>query len=117
MGRMQARRPSWGWLFLAGPVIWFGHFWVVYLAAEWGCEVAGDFLLLGRSGVAVITVALTAAGLGVIVWYTMRAWGASGGGGDDDQPAEFSRAGLILGVIFAVGVVFVGGPALVLTPC
>ena len=117
-GELRPRRPSfWAWLFLAGPVIWYGHFWLVYLAAEWGCQVVGDFLILGRSGVAVITVALTAVGVGLIVWYMTRAWQRRGAGDATDQEGEFSRAGLILGLIFAIGTLFVGGPALVLTPC
>jgi hypothetical protein len=117
-GELRPRRPSfWAWLFLAGPVIWYTHFWVVYLAAEWGCQVVGDFLILGRSGVAVVTVALTVAGVGLTVWYMVRAWQRRGRGEPSDQPGEFSRAGLILGLIFAMGILFVGVPALVLTPC
>lgn len=117
-GELRPRRPSyWLWLFLAGPVIWYTHFWVVYLTAEWGCRVADDFVLLDRSGVAVTTVALTVAGVGLVASYMMAAWRRRGRGDVTDQSGEFSRAGLILGLIFAFGIAFVGGPALVLAPC
>lgn len=117
-GELRPRRPpSWAWLFLAGPVIWYGHFWIVYLAAEWGCHVAGDFLLLGRSGVAVLTLALTGVGAGLIVAQMARARQLGSRDGPAEQPSEFGRAGLLLGLIFVIGVLFVGLPALVLTPC
>lgn len=117
-GELRPRPPSrWAWLFLAGPVIWYTHFWIVYLAAEWGCHVAGDFALFGLSGVAVVTFVLTAIGVGAIVWFMALAWAGRGAAGSDDQPSEFNRAGAILGLIFAIGTLFVGGPALFLTPC
>lgn len=97
--------PRWSWLFLAGPVIWYLYFWVVYLAAEAGCTA--------NSGAVVTwtTIGLTGATMVAIGYYTLRARRP------DDDGSPLLKAGVLLGVFFVIATLFVGVPALVLQPC
>ncbi|MEX2423751.1 MAG: hypothetical protein WD990_07215, partial [Acidimicrobiia bacterium] len=65
--------PSkWVVLFLAGPVIWYLHFWIVYLAAEAACAAGGP----GREVVGVpllsaFVVVATALAVAMICWLAL----------------------------------------------
>ena len=100
--------PRWAWLFLAGPVIWYFYFWIVYLAAEAGC-VANTGALVSW-----ITVGMSGATIVAIAYY---AWQANRGSGDAGGNRALVRAGYLMGGLFVVATLFVGVPALVLQPC
>ncbi len=105
---------------LAAPVIWAVSFLAVYLFAEAACA-AGALRWAGADAVVVVTLAVTGLGLaatGGAVWWSWRARRSAGGG---DAVAEQQRllgvVGLMLAVLFAVALVAVAVPALVLRPC
>ena len=129
------RRARVTWLvFLAGPVIWFVHFMVVYLAVEAGCTGAGPGLRLFSPPVpTVVTLVATAiaaiACLGLAGWAQLR-WRASkhepgvDGAGDLSGDLEdhvhggsLAFAGSLLSLLSFVAILFVGLPALVLPAC
>jgi len=103
----------WSWwpvLFLAGPVVWYLYFWVVYLAAEAGCA-------FGFRGVSVFTVVLTIFSAITVGAFALLARRRSSRRQDGDYRQVLVQAGFLLGVMFLIGTVFVGVPALVLQPC
>ena len=111
-------------LFLAGPVIWYHHFWLVYLLAEAICDDGGsEARWLGLRPLSFITVATTAAAAGLVLVLAAWAWRRyrHGGGHSDPAVAESERAlaftGALLGLVFFVSILFVGVPALFLQPC
>lgn len=112
----RARRPGWAILFLAGPVIWYLHFWLVYLVAEAGCA-ADDFRLLGLPGVSVVTVVATVVAVVAIGALTVLAYRRLSGGADDEPHRPLVLAGCLMGVLFLVATLFVGTPAVMMTPC
>lgn len=96
----------WWVLLLAGPVIWYLHFWLVYLLAEAICTLdpeAGTPLLLG------VVAAATMLGIGAIVTIGLRRR-------SDDSP-EFVLINRIQMIVFALGVVMVAAPAIAFPPC
>jgi hypothetical protein len=103
----QAFSPRWVWLFLAGPVIWYFYFWIVYLAAEAGCVADTGALVTW------VTVGMTGATMVAIAYYTWRA--ARDAGGQSSRPLV--KVGYVMGGFFLVATLFVGVPALVLQPC
>ena len=129
------RRARVTWLvFLAGPVIWFVHFMVVYLAVEAGCTGAGPGLRLFNPPVpTVVTLVATAvaaiACLGLAGWAQLR-WrarkyepGVDGAGElsgdleDHVHGGSLAFAGSLLSLLSFVAILFVGLPALVLPAC
>lgn len=120
-------------LFVAGPVVWFAHFIVVYVVAEAGCTGAGTGLrLLDPPVPTVVTLAATAVATvacAVIAWWEYQRWQA------DRRPisAEHTEVvpesedpqirgalafvGLLLAVVSLLSVLFVGLPAIVLPAC
>jgi hypothetical protein len=126
-------RSTWA-LFLAGPVTWFIHFMVVYLAVEAGCTGEGPGLRLFNPPVSdTVTLAATAvaaiACLGFAGW-AYRRWRASAsepaaeGRADlsaepeiHDRGGSLAFAGLLLSLLSVVAILFVGLPALVLPAC
>jgi len=103
--------PRWAWLFLAGPIIWYLYFWVVYLAAEAGCTAdAGEVVTW-------VTIGLTGGTMVAVAYYAWRAARARTEGDDDDGSGSLIRAGFLMGLVFVVASLFVGVPALVLQPC
>ncbi len=108
----SGRRPlfsRWPVLFLAGPVIWYLHFWVVYLAAEAVCTAGGTGMEVGGVPLlSVFVIVVTALAVAVIWWLALRA---------SRRLGEFTRIGAALGVLFAFGTVFVALPAVFLSPC
>lgn len=113
-------------LFLAGPVIWFTHFMLVYLLAEVLCKPLDDVegftslpLVSVLTVVATIIFALAAAAGSVLAY---RRWRVLRDLPRDDERASTQGealvfAGFLLGVLFTVAVMFTGAPALVLQPC
>lgn len=121
-----------GALLLAGPVIWMAHFMAVYLVIEAACAgSAGDSQVLGLPVLSFVTLVATAVAVAAIAATTTvsyRAWRAQerrfdGAAGDDPEQADATRdrsltfAGFLLGLLFALAVLYVGVPALWLSPC
>lgn len=120
-------RDTWVVL-LAGPVIWFAHFMVVYMVAEAGCTGSGPGLhLLDPPVPATVTVVATiiavVACLGFAGWSFRRSrTGIPDGEADDEVAArgrhrELAFVGMLLSLLSALAVLFVGAPALVFTGC
>lgn len=127
----RGSRVAWV-LLLAGPVIWFAHFMVVYLIAEAGCT--GDGALLDRFdpptpvvATWIATAVAVPAGIAAAVW-AWRSWRASGQDDDLATDAAGPTAGLgplrtsslaFIGVVLSVGsvgaILFTAAPALVLS--
>ncbi len=117
------------WLvLLAGPVIWFGHFMVVYLVAEAGCTGSGPGLEVFDPPVPatvtiVATVVALAACLAFAAWGLRRSRHGVPEGDADDEPSAQERhralaaVGTLLSLLSATAVLFVGIPALVFTGC
>lgn len=109
-------RPRW-WLvfFLGGPVIWYLEFWLVYLVAEEMCARRGAGpVFLGLALVSWMVLAATVVAAALIAWLAVK---ASQGPPGPGFRAELAGTGVFSGVVFALATVFVGLPALVLTPC
>lgn len=104
--------PRWAWLFLAGPILWYVYFWVVYLVAEAGCATGSNAVVtwatIGLTGVTTVAVAHQA-------WRARRARGTSDS--SVAHEASMTGVGFRMGAFFVLATVFVGVPALVLTPC
>lgn len=121
--RQRPSRTIWI-LFLAGPVIWYGHFWLVYLLVEAVCDAGGsDARWLGLRPLSFVTVATTAVAAATALLFTAWAWRRFRHGGDHSDPdvaeneAALAFAGVLLGLFFFVSILFVGVPALFLRPC
>lgn len=134
LARDRRARTTWAVL-LAGPVIWFAHFMVVYLVAEAGCTGDGDGLELfdppvPQAVTILTTVVAVLACLGCAAWARRR-WranredipggsevaGEEGGGDGGGRRPELAFSGMLLSLLSAVTVLSVGLPALFLRPC
>lgn len=126
-------RSTWA-VFLAGPVTWFIHFMVVYLAVEAGCTGEGTGLRLFNPPVSdIVTLAATAlaaiaclgfAGWAYSRWHVSASEPAAKERGDlsaeseiHDRGGSLAFAGLLLSLLSIVAILFVGLPALVLPAC
>jgi hypothetical protein len=115
-------------LVLAGPVIWSVHFMLVYLIVEAGCfsEGTGTAFFAPWVGTVVTLVATAVAAvasLAVVVWGWRR-WQAdrreepAGPGLEPpDRGGSLAFLGFLLAGLGFVAVLFVGVPALFLSPC
>lgn len=133
------RRARANWVvFTAGPVIWFGHFMLVYLVAEAGCTGDGPGLERLDPPVPVITT-LVATVIAVALCAAAARWGwrwwrdgshratphVTSDDGTEVIPAvtpsprdvSLGFAGAILSLFSLVAVLFTAAPALVLGPC
>lgn len=115
------RHPRFSWpVLLGGPVIFMLHFGAVYLLAEWVCGLELRFRLWGASGVTVVTLALTAVAAVAVLPVVRRGW-TELRWGDDGESHGIRRfvgvVGLLGALVFGLGILFVGLPALWLTPC
>ena len=121
---LQARTQ---WIvLLAGPVIWFAHFCVVYLVAEAGCNGAGQGLdVFGPPVPAVVTLVATLiaapACLGLAYWAWRRiprgpARDAATDTAVREREGVLSAIGGLLALLSLAGVLFVAAPAVWL-PC
>lgn len=121
-------------LFLAGPTVWFLHFMAVYLVVEAVCTGGRpDRELLGLPLVSTFTLLATVAAVPVIAGFAVAAYRrwrdlertVSGQSDDREEEETVARghdralafAGFALGLLFILGVLFTGLPALWLTPC
>ncbi|MBY5164372.1 hypothetical protein [Salsipaludibacter albus] len=119
-------------MFVAGPVVWFAHFMVVYLVAEAGCTGDGPGLsVFDPPAVAIITIAATVVAVLACLWiarWEYRRWRAGRARVERDGEAEPQLAddrhggplafvGMLLALVSLLSVLFVGLPALVLTGC
>ena len=111
---------------LAGPVIWFTHFMVVYLVAEAGCNGAGDGLeVLGPPVPAWTTLIATLVAAPACLAVAWRGWnripGGPGGEAATDANAHerhrvLSTIGALLALLSLAAVLFVAATAVWL-PC
>lgn len=121
---LQAR-PQWVVL-LAGPVVWFVHFSVVYLVAEAGCNGAGQGLELFDPPVpALVTLVATLLAVPACLAVAYWAWKRIPRGPTRDAAADtdvrerqrvLSSIGGLLALLSLAGVLFVAAPAVWL-PC
>jgi hypothetical protein len=121
-------------VFLVGPVIWFAHFMIVYMATEAGCAGDGPGLEVFDPPVptTLTLVATVVAALGCL-WTAVWAWRrwrtrprTQPWGVTDDLAADLEQgdrdgllafAGFLLSVLSFVSVLLVGLPALTLPAC
>ena len=133
VSRDRRARPIWVAL-LAGPVIWFAYFVLVYMVTEAGCTGGGPGLrLLAPPVPTVVTVVATVlaaiACLAAAVWAHRR-WqrrdDRSGTAMTDDLAADLEMGdrngllafvGFLLSLLSFVSVLLIGLPALVLPAC
>ncbi|MGH2394222.1 MAG: hypothetical protein ACRDGH_12150 [Candidatus Limnocylindria bacterium] len=116
--RPLRRRAEWAVLLLAGPVIWYLHFWGIYLLAEAGC-------VLGRSEssspeamwLTVAILAATTAAVGLIAWFSLRAWRRWRAPDGNSFHSPLAFIGFVLGLLFLLATLMVGLPAAVMHPC
>ena len=128
------RRSRAVWVaFLAGPVIWFTHFMVVYLVVEAGCTGDGPGLWLFDPPVPTVftlaATALAAVASAAAAWWAHRRWRASPEqpGPDDDRliagPEQHDHggtlafAGFLMSSLAFMTVLLVGVPAAILPAC
>lgn len=118
-------------LFLAGPSIWLAHFFLVYLVAEALCVAGVDAEVLSLPLLSAVTLLATALAVGAAAVTSVlayRRWRRSltpSQGTHGHLSSETKRghdkdlafAGLLLGILFIVAILFVGLPAAVLNPC
>jgi hypothetical protein len=133
VSRDRGARIIWA-VFLAGPIIWFAHFMLVYMVTEAGCSADGPGLDAFDPPVPtdVTLIATVVAGLACLwcVAWTWRRWRrrerAQPRGRTDDLEADLERAdrdgllafaGFLLSVLSFVSVLLVGVPALTLPAC
>lgn len=117
-GASLGRRFEWAGLFLAGPVIWYLHFWFVYLVAEAGCVLDNDAASSPVPWLTAVVLVATAAAATLIGLLSLRAWLRwRSSEGDDSFRSQFTFIGFLLGLLFAVATLFVGVPAAFLPPC
>jgi hypothetical protein len=118
--------------FLAGPVVWFAHFMIVYLVAEAGCTGGGPGLELfdppvPKAVTAAATIVGATATLLAAAWNHRR-WRANSPAAD--QPADLTGepsdgggrgslafSGLLLAGLSTVAILFQGLFGLVLPAC
>ena len=104
-------------LLLVGPVVWFTHFMIVYLAAEASCAAleTDQDSFIGTEGLTITILVATVVGVGTAAaaaWYSWRRVGDSVG-----DLAVLSWAGVLLDLGAIVTILAVGLPTLVLDPC
>lgn len=108
-------RPTWIAV-LSGPSLWFGHFMAVYLVAEAVCAAgATGPEILGLSALRAGVVGLTVLALGVLAIAAVQTMSYRREQGPD--ASQLLVIALWLDALFAVSIIFVGLPPLVLAPC
>jgi heme/copper-type cytochrome/quinol oxidase subunit 3 len=109
-------------LFLAGPVIWYGYFWLVYMVAEAACTRGGlAFRGFGLNGVSLVTVALSLLSIVASAALAVMAYRLWARREENDSPGPDTHllywGGAALGALFTLAIALVGLPAIVLVPC
>jgi hypothetical protein len=133
VSRDRSARVIWV-VFLAGPVIWFAHFMLVYVVAEAGCTGDGPGLSAFDPPVpTVVTVVATVVAAIACLWcaaWAYRRWRGRAReqplGVTDDLSADLEQgdrdgllalAGFMLSAFSFVAVLLVGLPAFALPAC
>ena len=106
-------------MLLAGPVIWYVYFWLVYLVAEGVCRLGGfDFEIMRLTGLSFVTIVVTAGASALTVISGLRSYSSwRKGPRDGSGYLGMAFAGVVLSGIFLLSVLATGLPALVLEPC
>ena len=110
------------WHMVAAPTVWTLHFAIIYAITAVECSKIGT-PEVARLSILVLTVAALAV-IGVIAWKAWVQWDYP----DDqdyvhDKPTVEDRreflghAGWLLAIVSAIGVIFVGMPALFIETC
>ncbi len=113
------------WQLIAAPIIWSVHFVVTYGGTAIFCakvDLGPDALALrGYIGIVTLVALLAIAAMGWLAW---RKWDLTDDWDyiheepTDEERTEFlGHAGVLLSVVSAIGVIFVGLPGLVITGC
>lgn len=104
-------------LLLAGPTIWATHFMSVYLLTEAVCATNPS----DEGSTSVVSIAvlvLTVLGVVGSGWAARRSSIVLRTTGESEDVSRFfALLGVMLGLVFAVSIAFVGLPALALPPC
>lgn len=133
VSRDRRERPIWVAL-LAGPVIWFAYFVLVYMVTEAGCTGGGPGLRLLAppvpTVVTVVATVLAAIACLAAAFWAHRRWqrrdDRSGTAMTDDLAADLeigdrngllAFVGFLLSLLSFVSVLLIGLPALVLPAC
>ncbi|WOI55266.1 hypothetical protein [Palleronia sp. LCG004] len=113
------------WQLIAGPIIWSVHFVLTYGGTAIFCAKLemGPLALPLRGYVAGVTIAALVAiaitgWLAWVKWDLTDDWDYIHEEPTDEERTEFlGHAGVLLCVVSAIGVIFVGLPALLITGC
>ena len=130
MARDRHTRRMWG-ILLGGPVLWIGHFMLVYLVAEAGCSGDGPGLELFDPPVprtaTLVATALAAAACILLAIRCLHGWRqATAQATGDDDPDDIGKgaghgtipfAGFLLSAFSMLAIVSVGLPAAFLPAC
>ncbi len=104
-------------LLLAGPVLWIGHFIVVYLFAETACaaRASDDIPFPGTGAIVPVVVVSTLVAAGFTGLATLASWRGTRGRAED--ATAMGWAGVLLGALSVLAILAVGLPALAIDPC
>jgi hypothetical protein len=133
VSRDRGARVIWA-VFLAGPIIWFAHFMLVYAVTEAGCSGDGPGLNVFDPPVpTTVTLVATVVAALACLWsaaWAFRRWRHRARGQypgvTDDLAADLDRAdrdgllafaGFLLSALSFMSVLLVGLPALTLPAC
>lgn len=104
-------------LFLAGPLIWSVHFFVVYLVSEMGCTGDGPGLSVFDPPVPGL-VTVTTSAVAAVACLAAAAWSyRRGRRGRREERTTLLYAGAMLSALAFVTILFVGAPAVVFPAC
>ncbi|ETX30394.1 hypothetical protein [Roseivivax isoporae] len=119
---MLGPRESSLWHMISAPTIWALHFCVVY---GWTASVCarGPDPAAARLGIGIAT-AVALLGIAVVGWRAWRQWDylddydyEHDGPSVEDRREFLGHAGWLLAIVSAIGVIFVGMPALFIETC
>jgi hypothetical protein len=111
---------------LAGPIIWFVHFFGVYAIAEFGCRANfNNLLFLAPDNIRVAIAAITGGMLIIVAAGGMIAWRLSKQlpmpQHDEEAPIAYTRflvmLGIFLSLLFFISIIVTAVPAFVLNVC
>jgi hypothetical protein len=113
-----------GYSILAGPVLWFVHFVLVYAVAEFGCRANFNNLLVVTPGTIQILILVISAIILVLVGaaalFAYRAWQAARHNGISTESSHYdflAMMGVLLSALFLFIIVFTTLPTFFLSVC